>query len=210
MFRNLDMPRNGLWADTLPVTGHARESNSCSEYSARDWRSHCPPDGLRALLHTTGQQQCSSAIRAIQRSGTMMAQRTAGVQRPWADRTRLEQMNAVRSVKQRYCFLPNSREYSPSGEADCRSVRREISHIYTKSLLMDMARQMILSFDLNKHPHEFSPPPHTLFSIHFNIILMSVPRSSYMFPYLLPTKTFSSTTFVPHASPIPPSLILPP
>lgn len=63
MFRNLDMPRNGLRADTLPVTGHARGSNSCSEYSARDWRSHCPPDGSRALLHTTGQQQCSSLSR---------------------------------------------------------------------------------------------------------------------------------------------------
>jgi len=61
------MPRNGLWTDTLPVTGHARGSNSCSEYSARDWRSHCPPDGSRALLHTTGQQLCSSLSRYVTR-----------------------------------------------------------------------------------------------------------------------------------------------
>lgn len=130
MFRNLDMPRNGLWAYTLPVTGHARGSNSCSEYSARDWRSHCPPDGSRALLHTTGQQQCSSlssydtrhsAVR--HRDGITNCRRVAAMFRSHTT----EQMNAVRSVTQRYCFLPNSSEYSHSGETSCRSVRREIS-----------------------------------------------------------------------------------
>jgi len=83
VFRNLDMPRNGLWADTLPVTGHARGSNSCSEYSARDWRSHCPPDGLRALLHTTGQQQCSSLSRCDSRhsAATYRDRRAAALSR---------------------------------------------------------------------------------------------------------------------------------
>jgi hypothetical protein len=73
---------------------------------------------------------------------------------------------------------------------------------------MDMANT-ILSFDLNKVPREFSPRPHTLFDIHFNIIVISMPLSSYMFPYLLPTKNFPSTPFMPQASPIP-SLILQP